>query len=59
MYSYYIDHSLYLLLGYSCIPVTRLYSGTDSDIPVTGYVSCWYAICGTKCHVDPSHGGHL
>jgi len=46
MYSCCMDHSLYLLLGYSSIPVTRLYSGTDIDIPVTGYVRCWYAICG-------------
>jgi len=25
----------------------------------TEYMSCWYAMCGTKCHVDSSHGGHL
>ena len=45
MYSCCMDHSLYLLLEYSCIPVTRLYTDTDIDISVTGYVSCWYAMC--------------
>ena len=60
-----------LLHEYSCIPVTWLFSVTDIDIycywtwmhPVTdidiliiGHVTCWYAMCGTKCHVDPSHG---
>ena len=29
---------------------------TDIDIPVTGHMSYWYAMFGTKCHVDPSHG---
>jgi len=54
--SLFILHVL-LLHVYSCIPVAWLFSVTD--IPVTRYVSFWYAMCGTKCHVDPSHGSHL
>ena len=30
----------------SCIPVTWLFPITDIDIPVTGYMSCWYTMCG-------------
>ena len=45
--------------GYSCILIAWLFPVTDSDIPVIGHVSCWYTMCGTKCHVDPSHGGRL
>jgi len=30
----------------SCIPVTWIFLVTDIDIPVTGYMSCWYAMCG-------------
>jgi len=56
--SLFISHEL-LLHGYSCIPVTWLFPVTDIDIPVTGHISCWYTMCETKCHVDPSHGGHL
>ena len=44
------------------VPVTDMDipdTGHDMDIPVTGHDCCWYAMCGTKCHVDPSHGGHL
>jgi len=33
-----------------------LFLVTDIDILVTGHEYCWYAMCGTKCHVDPSHG---
>jgi len=43
-----------LLHGYSCIYVTWLFL-----VPVIGHECCWYALCGTKCHVDLSHGGHL
>jgi len=59
--SLFILHEL-LLHGYSCIPVTWLFlitwlfPVTDIDIPVTEHVSHWYAMCGTKCHMDPSHG---
>ena len=35
-----------LLHGYSCIPVTWLFLVTDNYIPVTRYVSSWYAMCG-------------
>jgi len=49
--------SLFILHVYSCLPVAWLFPVID--IPVTGYMSCWYAMCGTKCHVDLSHGGHL
>ena len=34
-----------LLHEYSCILVTWLFPVTDTDIPVTGHVSCWYAMC--------------
>jgi len=44
---------------YSDIPVTWLCPVMDIGIPVTGHECCWYVMCGTKCHVDPSHGGHL
>ena len=50
---------VFLLHVYSCIPVTWLFPVTDIDIPVTGHVSCWNAMCGTKCHVDPSHRSYL
>jgi len=59
----FILHVL-LLHVYSCIPVTWLFPVTSIDILlidilVTGHECCWYAMCGTKCHVDLSHGGHL
>jgi len=53
--SLFIFHEL-LLHEYSCIPATWLFPVTDIDIPVTRHINCWYAMCGTKCHVDPSHG---
>jgi len=48
VYVFLLHGSWFILLlhGYSCIPVRRLYSGTDIDIPVTGHVSCWNAMCG-------------
>ena len=49
----FILHVL-LLHVYSCIPVAWLFPITA--ILVTGYMSCWYVMCGTKCHVEPSHG---
>ena len=39
----FILHVL-LLHVYSCIPVAWLFLVTD--IPVTGYESCWYTMCG-------------
>ena len=41
---------------YPCIPIIWLLPVTDLDLSVTGHESYWYAMCGTKCHVDPSHG---
>ena len=37
---------IWLLHAYSCIPITWLFFITDIDIPITGSVSCWYAMCG-------------
>jgi len=56
--SLFILHEL-LLHGYSCIPVTWLFFFTDIDIPITGHVKYWYAMCETKCHVDPAMGPPL
>ena len=56
-----IDY-LYIFLLHvfpSCYPVTWLFPVTSIDILFTRYECCWYAMCGTKCHVDLSHGGHL
>jgi len=56
--SLFILHGL-LLHVYYCILVTWLFPVTDIDISAIGHECCWYMMCGTKCHVDPSHGGHL
>jgi len=61
--STFLLHGL-LLHVYSCHPVTWLFPVTSIDILVidilvTGHEYCWYTMCGTKCHVDLSHGGHL
>ena len=53
--SQFILHEL-LLDEYSCIPITWLFPVIDIDILITGHVNCWYAMCGTKCHVDSNHG---
>ena len=54
----FIDY-LYIFLLHefpSCHPVTWLFPVTSIDILVTGHECFWYAMCGTKCHVDLSHG---
>jgi len=43
--------SVFLLHGYSCMPVTWLFFITDIDM-----IECWYAMWGTKCHVNLSLG---
>ena len=60
IYVFLLHESLFLLYGYSCILITWLYSVKYVyDIPVTGHECCWYAMCGTKCHMDLRHGGYL
>ena len=48
-----------LLHVYSYNPITWLFLVTYIDILVTWHEWCWYAMCGTKCHMDLSDGGHL
>ena len=38
--------SLFILHVYSGFPVTWLIPVTAIGFPVTGYMSCWYAMCG-------------
>ena len=45
LYSCHMDHRSYCM-SYSCILVTWLFPVTVIDIPVTGYMSSWYAMCG-------------
>jgi len=49
----HITVSIFLCV-YAGIPVAWLFS--VNDIPITGYMSCWYTTCGTKCHVDSAIG---
>ena len=44
---FYISVSRAIHVPYYRIPVIWLLPVIDMDIPVTGHVSCWYAICGT------------
>jgi len=48
IYVFMLHRSWFILLlhGYSCRPVTWLFPVTAIDIPVTGYMRCWYAMGG-------------
>jgi len=51
--SYFYILVIWITVHIACIfsiPVAWLFFVTD--IPVTGYVSYWYVMCETKCHVD-------
>ena len=50
-------YSCYMYIP-SCNPVIWLCPATFIDILVTRHECCWYVMCGTKCHVDLSNGGH-